>query len=77
MAVPGIGTKASTDWTDEAGNLWLTDIQAPGIGLYAYDHNISNLDTALWQRLLDHGQELLRSIIRLVDSQHVIKVHRY
>ena len=75
VAVPGVGTKPTHEWTDGADNLWLTGLQAPGIGLFSFDHNIRNSDTGLWQSLLSSGQDLLMSIITLVDSQRVMVPH--
>lgn len=71
VAVSGVGTKPSHEWTDEEGNLWLTAIKAPGIGLFSYEHGISKPDGSMWQALLDHGQILLKSILTLVETQHV------
>lgn len=72
VAVAGIGTKEANEWTDDAGNLWLTGVQAPGIGLYSYDHNVSKSDQDLWQSLFDHGQRLLQELLSLVENQHVM-----
>ncbi|KAF1850931.1 uncharacterized protein K460DRAFT_24339 [Cucurbitaria berberidis CBS 394.84] len=71
VTTAGVGTKPTSDWTDEAGNLWLTGIQTPGIGLFSYEHGIGSSDTGFWHSLLDHGQHLLMSIIVLVESQHL------
>jgi hypothetical protein len=71
VAVAGVGTKATHEWTDASGNAWLTGVQTPGIGLYSYDHNISKSDPNLWQSLSEHGQNLLQSLLSLIDNQHV------
>lgn len=71
MAIAGVGTKPANDWIDASGNIWLTGVQTPGIGLYAYEHNISKSDPNLWQSLAEHGQNLLQSLLSLIDNQHV------
>ncbi|KAJ8110762.1 hypothetical protein OPT61_g6475 [Boeremia exigua] len=71
ILVAGIGTKVTDEWTDDAGNLWLASVQAPGIGLYSYDHNIGRSDQGLWKSLIDHGQRLLQEILSLIEDQHL------
>ena len=74
ITVSGIGTKSSNEWIDNQGRLWLTDIKAPGIGLFSYEYEVSKPDNMMWQDLLDHGQSLLKSVVTLVEYQHVIVV---
>jgi hypothetical protein len=64
VAVAGVGTKATKEWG-------LTSVQAPGIGLYSFDHNISKSDPNFWQSFSEHGQNLLQSLLRLIDNQRV------
>lgn len=75
IAVAGVGTKQADEWTDDTGNMWMTGIQAPGIGLFSYDHDIGRSDLAMWRNLLDHGQRLLQAVITLVENQQVILSH--
>ncbi|KAF2108477.1 hypothetical protein BDV96DRAFT_652728 [Lophiotrema nucula] len=69
VAVPGVGTKPPEEWIDQNGNVWLTGVKAPGIGLYSYEHELSKSATSIWQDLLDHGQKILKALISLIDNQ--------
>ncbi|KAI9712291.1 MAG: hypothetical protein M1820_001504 [Bogoriella megaspora] len=77
IAVPGVGTKPPEEWTDRAGNLWLASIQpdtAPGIGLFAYYHDISRSNDRIWEELPSNGESLLVSLVKLVESEKAIRL---
>ncbi|KAI8940907.1 hypothetical protein NX059_002165 [Plenodomus lindquistii] len=74
VAVAGVGTKSTSEWTDDAGKLWLSRIDAPGIGLFSFEHEIRQSHTGLWQSLLNCGQDLLLSVITLVEEQHTLRL---
>lgn len=71
VAVPGIGTKLPDEWINEVGNPWLAAIDAPGIGVFSYDHAINKSNEDMWQDLLDHGESLLMSLVKLVQDKRV------
>jgi hypothetical protein len=71
VAVPGIGTKPPDEWINETGKPWLAKIDAPGIGVFSYDHAISKSNEHIWQDLLDRGESLLMSLMKLVQEKRV------
>ena len=76
--IPGVGTLEPEEWRDDTGQSWLNALAAssvPGMGVFVLPHNISSSDTALWQALIDLGNQSLKNLLWLIEREKVSVNH--
>lgn len=61
VLVPGVGTKPPTDWRDEDGQFWLSNIPS-NMAVYAFAHNLTP-QRFTWSQLFQQGERFLKLLI--------------